>query len=110
VTPAAIVYSFRSISVTETNWISQTSTTMEDDSIDAVSMARAENLAELHRLIAVPPPPLFARITSSWREPYDDMSVEIQETLIKQDLMTGKSLSEREMEPYKIPYQYMGTT
>jgi len=38
------------------------------------------------------------------------MSVEIQETLIKQDLMTGKSLSEREMEPYKIPYQYMGTT
>lgn len=102
-----IAYTFRTISVTENGWISQAQTTMADDTLEEVAVARAENLDTLYGLIATAPPRMFT-LSSTWRPPYDDMPVKIQETLIKQDLMSGKAISEWEMEPYTIPYQYMG--
>jgi hypothetical protein len=85
-----------------------TATTMEDDLIDSVVVARAENLLTLQGQLRKEPPRVFMLPPPAWREPHDDMVVTVSETLIKQDLMSGKALSEREMEKYEIPFQYMG--
>jgi hypothetical protein len=104
------IFSLRSISTTESGWISQTSTTMEDGSDMSLRLARAENLMNLHSIIGTEPPDLgFAlRIQTAWRPPTDDMKVRIKETVIEQDLMTGMILGEQEVEEYEITYAHMG--
>lgn len=99
-------FSLRTISITESGWISHSATTMEDDSIPSVEGARRRNLNDLHHWIAKPPPPLFSTL-ATWKEPDSDMEVKIHETVILQDLNTGKKISERELEEYTIPYSFM---
>lgn len=106
---SVVVYTLRTICVTEHQWIARAETTMEDDSIESVTVARAENLLSLQRNLSTAPPMMFGRIPSTWREPYEDMKVTVEEKIIKQDLMTGDLIYERGLEAYTIPYKYMGT-
>lgn len=99
------VYSLRTIAVTEFQWISIAATTIEDDTIPSVEAARSRNLKELHETISTEPPGLG--LPSTWRKPTSDMKVTVRDTIVKQDLTTGKTLEERELAEYILPYYAM---
>lgn len=101
-----ITYTLRTIAVTEHQWISMTATTMEDDSIPSVEEARRTNLRAIHKSIAIPPS-MDLGVPSTWREPFADMKVTVSDSIIKQDLMTGAALEERELERYTVSYGSM---
>jgi hypothetical protein len=106
--PSVHAFTLRAISVTERGWISHTATTMEDDSEMSLRLARAENLMNLHSIIAKEPAGFALRIPTTWSPPSDDMKVTVRETIIKQDLMTGKNLGETDVDDYEILYAQMG--
>lgn len=102
-----IAYTLRTIAVTADQWIASIATTMEDDSVVAVEQARIHNMKSLHTNLATPPPMAPMGLSSAWREPYDDLRVTIHETIIKQDLISGMALDERELETYTVRYDLM---
>lgn len=105
-TDPIIAYTLRTIAITQHQWIAAANTVLEGDSVDDVDKARAENLQTLHHTLAQPPPKRLSKGTT-WQQPYHDMSVTIHDTLTKHDLMTGKTLDERELAKYDIPYYAM---
>ena len=100
-------YSLHTLAVTEFQWVVTAATTMEDDSIPAVDRARAVNLKTLHRMLAMAPPWEDTDVPSEWRPPTDDMKVTVHDTIIRKDLMTGRTLEERELAKYDLPYYVM---
>mgnify|MGYP003511747435 CR=1 FL=1 len=104
-----IAYTLRTVAVTADQWIASIATTMEDDSIVAVEQASARNMKAIHTNLAVPPPLAPMGLASAWREPYDDLRVTIHETIIKQDLISGIALDERQLETYTTRYDLMNT-
>jgi hypothetical protein len=99
-------FTLRSVAVTDYGWIAYTATTMEDDSDTAHRLARSENNRALHEQLQNEPPGVgmgFA-VRSTWRIPSDDTRIKIAETVVHQDLLTGKTLNEREVEGYEITY------
>lgn len=107
-TDIIFAYTLRTISVTENQWISIAATTMEDDSIPSVEMARSANLKSLHASLAAPPP-MELGVPTTWREPHDDMKVTVTDTIVRHDLVTGEIHEERELESYTIKYAAMNT-
>jgi hypothetical protein len=101
-----IAYTLRTTAVTEHQWIAYVSTTMEDDTIGAAQEAHRRNLKALHTNLAIPPP-VPEGMVSAWREPYNELLVTIHEKVIEQDLISGLSLSERNLETYTIRYDLM---
>jgi hypothetical protein len=104
-----IAYTLRTIAVTADQWISSIATTMEDDTIGAVQQAHSRNMKALHTNLATPPPLAPLGLSSAWREPYNELLVTIHETVIKQDLISGEALDERNLETYTIRYDLMNT-
>jgi len=103
-----ITFTLRTVGVTEDQWISSTATTMEDDTIESVERARVRNLKALHTSLATPPPALTPLgLSSAWREPYDDLRVTIHEKIIRQDLISGEALEERELGTHTTRYYLM---
>lgn len=103
-----IAYTLRTIAVTADQWIASVATTMEDDTLGAVQQAHVRNMEAIHKNLAVPPP-VPEGMASAWREPYNELLVTIHETVIKQDLISGEALDERNLETYTIRYDLMNT-